>query len=38
MRLPAFDDPEGLLLWVLGFIVASSLVFLALFAAGIWAA
>jgi hypothetical protein len=38
MRLPAFDDPEGLFLWLLGFVLVSSLVFLALFAAGIWSA
>jgi hypothetical protein len=38
MRLPSFEDPEELFVWLVVFILGSSLVFLALFAAGVWSA
>lgn len=38
MRLPSATDPEGILTYLLAFLIASSLVFLALFAAGLWTA
>lgn len=38
MRLPSTTDPEGLLTWLLAFLIVSAFVFLALFAAGLWTA
>lgn len=38
MELPPTNDPEGILTYLIVFVIAAGLVFLALFASGVWAA
>jgi hypothetical protein len=38
MELPSISDPEGILVYIIAFVLAASLVFLGLFAAGFWTA
>ena len=38
MELPSATDPEGILTYLIVFVLASGLVFLALFASGVWTA
>lgn len=38
MNLPSTTDPEGILTYLIAFVIAAGLVFLALFASGVWAA
>jgi hypothetical protein len=38
MDLPPMDDPEGILTWLIVFVIAAGLVFLGLFASGVWSA
>jgi hypothetical protein len=38
MDLPSTTDPEGILTYLIAFVLAAGLVFLALFASGVWAA
>jgi hypothetical protein len=38
MDLPATDDPEGLLTYLIVLVIVAGLAFLALFASGVWTA
>ena len=38
MDLPSMNDPEGVLTWIIVFVIVAGLVLLGLFASGIWTA